>query len=221
MLLSLVLVPRKTWSCYEVDDATGRSETPSEILNVPSSSGTHTFAANITDLQTRIQELETKLDASSKSKKKYRAKAKELKQKVEDLEEKLKHPVSKAKVELVAGSGVFLSKSKIAAAKLGSRSPTILARNLFRYLFSPEELAGHSLMGRSCNANKYCSVLPSISAVKRDALVEFALEAYNINPSITGRGVSEEYKHQKSRILASLTKLLREESKKADFIQCD
>ncbi|CAG7717847.1 unnamed protein product, partial [Allacma fusca] len=54
-----------------------------------------------------------------------------------------------ANVELVTGSGMFLSKSKIAAAKLGSRSPTILARNLFRYLFAPKELAGHSLMGRS------------------------------------------------------------------------
>ncbi|CAG7669023.1 unnamed protein product [Allacma fusca] len=172
---------------YEVDDTNDTSDFPSEILDAPSSSETHVFAANTTDSATQIQELETKLEALSKSKQKYRAKAKELKQKVKDLEEKLKHSSSKGKVELVTG----------------------------------KELAGHSLMGRACNANKHCYVLPSISAVKRDALVEFALGAYNINPSITGRGVSEEYKNQKSRILASLTKLLREESKKADFVQCD
>ncbi|CAG7827451.1 unnamed protein product [Allacma fusca] len=164
----------------------------------------------------RIAELEAKIEALKESKRNYRARVKELRQQVNDLEDKLNCASSaKAKIELVTGSGIFLKKSKVAAAKLGSHSPNILARNLFRYLFKKEEVLGHSLMGRTCNANRQSSALPSINAEKRDALVEFSLAAYNIKPSISGRGMTDEYKIHKTRILTSLTKLIREESKKA------
>ncbi|CAG7826946.1 unnamed protein product, partial [Allacma fusca] len=119
------------------------------------------------------------------------------------------------KIELVKGSGVFLRASKIAAAKLGSKTPAILSRKLFRYIFTPEETKGHSIMGRKCNANKGTAALPSVNPAKRDAIIEFTLSTFNLKPSSSNKGI-DEYQFQKGKILASLGKLLREDSKPAD-----
>lgn len=48
-------------------------------------------------------------------------------------------------VELYPDSGVFLPSSDLAAIKIASNKPTVLARNLFRRLFSIEEMSSHSL----------------------------------------------------------------------------
>ncbi|CAG7826981.1 unnamed protein product, partial [Allacma fusca] len=73
-----------------------------------------------------------------------------------------------------------------------------------------EEMKGHSISGRKCNANKGVPALPSVDPTKRDAVVEFTLKTFNMNPSGTNKGM-DLYMFQKGKILASLGKLLRED----------
>ncbi|CAG7784731.1 unnamed protein product, partial [Allacma fusca] len=176
----------------------------------------HHHSAADASSEAKLKVLEAKLEKLRKSKKKYQEKFHNEREAKESMEKKLTKSLSssKKKVELVAGSGVFLKGSKIAAAKLGSKTPPILARNLFRYLFRPEELNGRSLMGRTCNANKQLEALPTVDPVKRDAVIDFALASFNLHLTAGSKGINE-YQIQKSRILTSLTKLLREGSKKA------
>ncbi|CAG7697366.1 unnamed protein product [Allacma fusca] len=117
--------------------------------------------------QEKILRLEAKVEKLKKGKQKLR----EQKNLNESLQRKLEVSSSSTKkVELVIGSGVFLRASKIAYAKLGSKTPSILARKLFRYIFTPEKMQGHSISGRKCNANKGVPALPSVDATKRDAV---------------------------------------------------
>ncbi|CAG7649996.1 unnamed protein product [Allacma fusca] len=184
-----------------------------------------TFAANIapesdcvTTISTpsndqRIHELQIKIEKLKSAKKKYRKRLEEQQKMNEDLEKKLKsYGVNKKKIELSEGSGVYLRSSKVAAAKLASKTPSILARNLFRYVFSSEEMTGRSLLGRKCNANKEVSALPAVDPVKRDAIVEFSLKAFNLKAT-DGGNLMDNFRIHKAKILSSLTKLLREEAK--------
>ncbi|CAG7719229.1 unnamed protein product, partial [Allacma fusca] len=133
---------------------------------------------------------------------------------INSLEQKLQISSSSSKkVELVAGSGVNLRATKIAAAKLGSKTSAILSRKLFRFLFTTEEAKGCSILGRQCNANKGSIALPSVDPAKRETIIEFTLSTFNLKPSST-KGLNE-YQFQKGKILASLGKLLREEYHKS------
>lgn len=64
-----------------------------------------------------------------------------------------------------------LPAADLLAIKMGSNKPTVYARNLFRRLFSSEELGRHSLLGKKCNANRSAEVLPVIDTIRRDAII--------------------------------------------------
>lgn len=73
-------------------------------------------------------------------------------------------------IELVPGSNMMIGQAKLAKLELISKDGTVLARNLFRYFFSVEELGQHSLYGISCNANKTVPPAPEIDGAKRNAI---------------------------------------------------
>ncbi|ODM90701.1 hypothetical protein Ocin01_15982, partial [Orchesella cincta] len=106
----------------------------------------------------------------------YKAKYKQLKIKYKDLKTVI--------VEIYPSSGVLMKKGDLDAIKLLSNQMTVLARNMFRSIFTPEELASHSLYGKSCNANKTQVPLPAIDCVKRDAVIKFVLEEYNLSGTV-------------------------------------
>ncbi|CAG7663404.1 unnamed protein product [Allacma fusca] len=81
---------------------------------------------------------------------------------VQELQATIDKLKARDSVELHSGSGIFLTKTTVAAAKLSSISPSILAGNLFRHLFTPEEMKEHSLFGRTSNANKASPALPAV-----------------------------------------------------------
>ncbi|OXA56422.1 hypothetical protein Fcan01_09175 [Folsomia candida] len=101
-------------------------------------------------------------------------KHKRLKQKYREL--KRKFDQSDNNIELFDGSGVRIESSVLASMRVMSPKPTILARNLFRQLFSAEELSNHSLFGKQSNANRGRETLPEIDSVRRDAVINFILK---------------------------------------------
>lgn len=74
-------------------------------------------------------------------------------------------------IEIYPGSGVMINAGELASIKLVSREPTITARNLFRRLFTEEELSTHSLFGKKCNANKDAVPLPRIDQIRSNAVL--------------------------------------------------
>ncbi|CAG7823542.1 unnamed protein product, partial [Allacma fusca] len=115
------------------------------------------------DLQECIKKLQAKIEKLKRRKLKLKNTVDEQQKTINSLEQKLQVSSSSSKkVELVAGSGVYLRATKIAAAKLGSKTPAILSRKLFRFLFTTEEAKGCSILGRQCNANKGSIALPSV-----------------------------------------------------------
>ncbi len=74
------------------------------------------------------------------------------------------------KVELVPGSGLMIEKDKLEKMSFAARNTCVLVRNLFRYFFSEEEIATHSLFGVKCNALKDQVPLPEIDSSKRNAI---------------------------------------------------
>lgn len=74
-------------------------------------------------------------------------------------------------MELWPGTGVNITTTELASIKTMSQQPTILARNLFRRIFTTEELSSHSLFGKTSNANHAAVILPSIDATRRDAVI--------------------------------------------------
>ncbi|CAG7734951.1 unnamed protein product, partial [Allacma fusca] len=141
---------------------------------------------------------------------KHKECAKMLNRQIQELKEQQNLATSEDNVEITVGTGVYMEKVTLAAAKLTAKTPTILARSLFRQHFEPDEMKG----GRTCNANKSAAVLPSVDGIKRDALIEYCLNTYNLKPlsSSCRRGQVSEYVVQRSRIVDSLNKLLREEN---------
>lgn len=74
-------------------------------------------------------------------------------------------------MEIYPGSGVYMNPEELASIKLLSMEPTILARNLFRRLFTLEEVSGQCLFGKKCNANKNVHSRPPVDAVRRNAII--------------------------------------------------
>ncbi|ODM87361.1 hypothetical protein Ocin01_19321, partial [Orchesella cincta] len=151
----------------------------------------------------------------------YKAKYKQLKIKYKDLKNRfraLKNETgSETMVEIYPSSGVLMKKGDLDAIKLLSNQMTVLARNMFRSIFTPEELASHSLYGKSCNANKTQVPLPAIDCVKRDAVIKFVLEEYNLSGTVLGNDKVERARQKaaKREIVKSLSDFLREETRKS------
>ncbi len=83
---------------------------------------------------------------------------------------KLRKKTSINKVQLVFGSDLLIEKRKLDGMIFAARNHCVLVRNLFRYFFSVEEMAKHSLFGAKCNALKDLVVLPEIDPVKRNTI---------------------------------------------------
>ncbi|CAG7708335.1 unnamed protein product [Allacma fusca] len=172
----------------------------------------------VEDPQETIAKLTAKVAKWKAISQKHKECAKMLKRQIQELKEQQNLATSEDNVEITVGTGVYMEKTTLAAAKLTAKTPTILARSLFRQLFKPDEMKGCSLFGRTCNANKSAPVLPSVDGIKRDALIEYCLNTYNLKPlpSSCRRGQVSEYVVQRSRIVDSLNKLLREENCKGN-----
>ncbi|CAG7820721.1 unnamed protein product, partial [Allacma fusca] len=113
----------------------------------PASTDNSVQSSNQDDSIEAIARLEAKIEKLKSAKKGYKQKLEEQRELIEELQRKMKSSLSrKKKVELLEGSGVYLRASKVAAAKLASRTPSILATNLFRFVFSSDEMIGRSLM---------------------------------------------------------------------------
>ena len=69
------------------------------------------------------------------------------------------------------GNGVIVNSSAISTIQTISSKLNVFGRNLFRAVFSTDEIVGRSLMGKRCNANGNKESLPSIDPVKRDAII--------------------------------------------------
>ncbi|CAL8105868.1 unnamed protein product [Orchesella dallaii] len=110
--------------------------------------------------------------------------------------------------------GVHVERGALSTAKLMSTGPATLARNLFRIVFTKEELYGKSLLGKMCNANKNTNQLPSIDSVRRDAVIMYCLSAYGHTSDPTkGKEALMQYRCMKKDVIASLSKYLREVNK--------
>ena len=87
-------------------------------------------------------------------------------------------PPEVEQVELKPGSGVFLAKSALSAAHVEGKRSNVLARCLFRRLFTDEEMASHTLFGKGSNANRKAGLppaLPGLSPRRTEAaLCKFA-----------------------------------------------
>ncbi|CAG7785169.1 unnamed protein product, partial [Allacma fusca] len=127
------------------------------------------------DPDATVLKLTTKVEKLKASVQKYKERSRDLNRQI--LELKQQHALSSAEdtIEITAGTGIYLQKALLAAAKLTSKTPTILARSLFRQLFQPDEMKGHSLFGRTCNTNKSSEVFSSVDGNKRDALIDKTL----------------------------------------------
>ena len=76
----------------------------------------------------------------------------------------------KDKVELIPGSGLHIEKIKLEKMTFAARNECVLVRHLFRYFFTDEEIATHSLFGVKCNALKDQIPAPEIDSGKRTAI---------------------------------------------------
>jgi len=92
-------------------------------------------------------------------------------------------------------------------------SPTILARDLFRMLFDPDELIMHSLLGRGDPHNMSKEPLPPLNPVKRDAVFEYVCVIWGFETEMCGRTSSNinsyrEFKALKSALTRSLANFM-------------
>ncbi|CAG7821410.1 unnamed protein product [Allacma fusca] len=92
---------------------------------------------------------------------------------------------------------------------------TIFARNLFRRVFSSEDISGHSLTGRRSTSLQNHVPLPSVDPLKRDAVIEFCLKThgYEISASSSKKFLRKR-KSAKTSIIKSLSDYIREENSK-------
>ncbi|CAL8111758.1 unnamed protein product [Orchesella dallaii] len=150
----------------------------------------------------KSETLELKL---GRLKERYRQKKAELKELKADMDEKSRMTIA---------DGVHVERGALSTAKLMSTGPATLARNLFRIVFTKEELYGKSLLGKMCNANKNTNQLPSIDSVRRDAVIMYCLSAYGHSSDPTkGKEALMQYRCMKKDVIASLSKYLREVNK--------
>ncbi|OXA47475.1 hypothetical protein Fcan01_17793 [Folsomia candida] len=149
-----------------------------------------------------------------KMKQKYKA----LRIKYKDLKSSVKEA---SEVEIYPNSGVTLPMADLTSIKMVSSKPTVLARNLFRRLFTTEELLTHSLLGKKCNANSNAAPpLPIIDIPKRDAVIKFVLKEQGLDGLPNSGHAAEDKIFNKNKkvarkeIIKSLSDFLREEQKK-------
>ncbi|OXA41200.1 uncharacterized protein LOC118439102 [Folsomia candida] len=155
----------------------------------------------------------------------YKGKYRSLRTKYRELKRKYKELLNKtnetADVELYEGTGLKMNVAELASIKMmSSQSSSVLARNLFRRLFSAEELTGHSLYGKKCNANATLP-LPEIDPARRDAVIGYIIKEDGFDtPPPAGISIAERKSLSKVRkrfkrdITKSLSDFLREESRK-------
>ncbi|OXA47898.1 hypothetical protein Fcan01_17481 [Folsomia candida] len=125
-------------------------------------------------------------------------------------------------VEIYANSGVTLPMADLTSIKMVSSKPTVLARNLFRRIFTTEELSTHSPLWKKCNANSNAAPpLPIIDIPKRDAVIKFVLKEQGLDGLPNSGHAAEDKIFNKNKkvarkeIIKSLSDFLREEQKKA------
>jgi hypothetical protein len=76
------------------------------------------------------------------------------------------------KIELLPNSDVWIRRSNLKHILFTSKTAPIMARNLFKELFTIEELATHSLNGRKCNADKTDGqILPALDCVRKNNII--------------------------------------------------
>ncbi|OXA43002.1 putative BEN domain-containing protein B1 [Folsomia candida] len=173
-------------------------------------------------LESNIEEGSLLVDYEAKYralKEKYKAKkarCKELRLENRNLLER-----SAANVEIYPGSGVYMNPEELASIKLLSMEPTILARNLFRRLFTLEEVSGQCLFGKKCNANKNVHSRPPVDAVRRNAIINYVLQEEGVAhdpPADYSVAEAKQYMKRKKYIQRevnkSLSAFMREEAKK-------
>ncbi|XP_035706236.1 uncharacterized protein LOC110841934 isoform X1 [Folsomia candida] len=168
------------------------------------------------DMSLNAEFADPPLDNETVSKEKYdrlKGRHDRLKEKYRELKKLVENS---HEVELYEGSGVTLPAAELASIKIMSNKPTTLARNLFRRLFSPEELASHSLNGKICNANQLAPPLPKIDTAKSDAVIKFVLkeEGFDNSPNADINEANKSFlknkKAVKREIKKSLSDFLRE-----------
>ncbi|XP_035715054.1 uncharacterized protein LOC118438625 isoform X1 [Folsomia candida] len=174
------------------------------------------------DMSLNAEFADPPLDNETVSKEKYdrlKGRHDRLKEKYRELKKLVENS---HEVELYEGSGVTLPAAELASIKIMSNKPTTLARNLFRRLFSPEELASHSLNGKICNANQLAPPLPKIDTAKSDAVIKFVLkeEGFDNSPNADINEANKSFlknkKAVKREIKKSLSDFLRECKKRKD-----
>jgi hypothetical protein len=76
-----------------------------------------------------------------------------------------------SKVELLPDTNVWIRRTSLRHILYTTKTPAVMARGLFKELFTVEELKEHSLNGRKCNADKTdTTALPPIDHIRRDAI---------------------------------------------------
>ncbi|CAG7718581.1 unnamed protein product [Allacma fusca] len=153
----------------------------------------------------KIKLLEESLDEERKLRDKYKHKSKNLQQKIQKFQEEKSTMID-------IGNGVMLNAAVLERAALFSLSPSILGRNIFRLVFKDSEIAGTSLTGRSCNANKNLPAKPALDAVRLDAVINYCLST--LGESSKGSGLKFDRAAIRFKIVKSLGEYIREVSRK-------
>ena len=75
------------------------------------------------------------------------------------------------KVELLPNTDVWIRKENLTHILCSAKTPAVMARSLFKELFTVDELRSHSLNGKKCNADKTDDEpLPAVDLKRRDAI---------------------------------------------------
>ncbi|OXA48520.1 uncharacterized protein LOC118436910 [Folsomia candida] len=155
----------------------------------------------------------------------YEEKYRSLKRKYKDLKKTYKSlqqsTSTEAEIEIYPGSGVTMNAGELASIKLVSNEPTVTARNLFRRLFTVEELSTHSLFGKKCNANKDAVPLSRIDQVRSNAVIGYIFNEAGLDgPPPADLTASEQKSYSKKKkalrreVIKSLSEFLRAEARK-------
>ncbi|OXA41145.1 uncharacterized protein LOC118439061 [Folsomia candida] len=214
---------RKHEEPKKVPNRRQRAETIENIVeNIPQPLISATSTGNITS-QTQENNNDNLVTNFEDKYRRLKEKYRKLRTKYRDLKESIELNRT-TEVELYPDrypdSNVVLPAADLAAIKLGSNKPTVLARNLFRRLFSSDELSRHSLFGKKCNANKNAEPLPVIDTIRRDAIIRYVLKEEGLDEQLNTGNVEADKiflktkKATKKEIEKSLSQFLREECKK-------
>ncbi|KAM7298100.1 uncharacterized protein ISCGN_018727 [Ixodes scapularis] len=76
------------------------------------------------------------------------------------------------------GSNVHVDENLLEQLKRKETSPGPFARGLLTIVFSDEELNGHSLFGKKCNAQKEDTVKPGLDPVRVNAVIAYTCKIF-------------------------------------------